>query len=95
MTGTLILSGAYQWLAKVEDAPFGSREVRKLLIARGVGGFFGVYGMYCKLQRYSQDSQNSLIEDHRLTPISTNVRCNGHYFPRANRCLLGLFDSNP
>ena len=49
MTGTLVLSCSYQWLAGVEDAPFGSKEVRKLLIARGVGGFFGVYGMYCKL----------------------------------------------
>lgn len=48
MTGTLILSGTYQWMTKVEDAPFGSREVRKLLIARGVGGFFGVYGVYCE-----------------------------------------------
>ena len=48
MTGTLILSLTYQWLAKVEDAPFGSKEVRGLLIARGVGGFFGVYGFYCE-----------------------------------------------
>lgn len=48
MTGTLILSGIYQWMAKVENAPFGTREVRKLLIARGVGGFFGVYGVYCE-----------------------------------------------
>lgn len=50
MTGTLILSGIYQWWAKVEDAPFGSRQVRGLLIARGVGGFFGVYGIYYSLQ---------------------------------------------
>ena len=48
MTGTLLLSFTYQWLAKVEGAPFGPKEVRNLLIARGVGGFFGVYGMYCK-----------------------------------------------
>lgn len=41
MTGTLILSGIYQFWAKVDEAPFGSREVRGLLIARGVGGFFG------------------------------------------------------
>lgn len=47
MIGTLILSGAYQWLARVEHAPFGPKEVRMLLIARGFGGFFGVYGMYC------------------------------------------------
>lgn len=50
MTGTLVLSGIYQWWAKVEGAPFGSREVRGLLIARGVGGFFGVYGIYYSLQ---------------------------------------------
>ena len=41
MTGTLVLSGAYQWLAKVEHAPFGPRGVWLLLVARGVGGFFG------------------------------------------------------
>jgi len=41
MTGTLVLSGIYQWLAKVEHAPFGPKKVRKLLISRGVGGFFG------------------------------------------------------
>ena len=51
MTGTLCLSCTYQWLAGVTNAPFGPREVRKLLIARGVGGFFGVYGMYCKPQK--------------------------------------------
>lgn len=50
MTGTLCLSCTYQWLAKVEHAPFGPPEVRKLLIFRGVGGFFGVYGLYCKPQ---------------------------------------------
>lgn len=41
MTGTLILSGIYQWWAEVDGAPFGAREIRGLLIARGVGGFFG------------------------------------------------------
>lgn len=39
MIGTLVLSGIYQWWAKL--SPFGPREVRGLLIARGVGGFFG------------------------------------------------------
>ena len=50
MSGTLILSSAYQWFAKVEHAPFGPREVWKLLLARGFGGFFGVYGMYYSLE---------------------------------------------
>ena len=48
MIGTLVLSVTYQWLAKVEHAPFGPRGVWKLLIARGFGGFFGVYGIYCQ-----------------------------------------------
>ncbi|KAG8528104.1 uncharacterized protein KY384_007020 [Bacidia gigantensis] len=50
MMGTLILSGIYLYWAQVADAPFGARGVRVLLIARGVGGFFGVYGMYYSLQ---------------------------------------------
>ena len=72
MTGTLVLSGMYQWLAKVEGAPFGSKEVRKLLIFRGVGGFFGVYGMYCKQdeQHSSRSYDQSLIFSLK-TPSST------------------------
>ncbi|KAL6715028.1 hypothetical protein ACLMJK_007289 [Lecanora helva] len=50
MTGTVILSGIYMFLANVEHAPFGSRKVRGLLVARGIGGFFGVFGMYYSLQ---------------------------------------------
>ena len=48
MTGTLILSCTYQWWAEVDSAPFGPRGVWLLLIARGVGGFFGgkdVFGL--------------------------------------------------
>ncbi|MCJ1451192.1 hypothetical protein MMC28_001528 [Mycoblastus sanguinarius] len=33
--------GMHPFQAKIEGAPFGSPEIRKLLIARGVGGFFG------------------------------------------------------
>lgn len=36
------------WYKKTEYFPFGMREVRSLLIARGLFGFFGVFGMYCK-----------------------------------------------
>lgn len=45
---TVILSMLYMWLAKVQDSPLGKKEVRALLLARGIGGFFGVYGLYCK-----------------------------------------------
>lgn len=49
MSITLVLSSLYLYYAKIPDFPFGKREVRGLLAARGVGGFFGVYGLYCKL----------------------------------------------
>lgn len=39
MIGTMILSGIYQWWAKVDGAPFGSKELRGLLLARGIAGF--------------------------------------------------------
>ena len=72
MTGTLILSCTYQWLARVEGAPFGPKEVRKLLIARGVGGFFGVYGMYCKHDEHILDRlyEQSLTVSSKI-PSST------------------------
>ena len=72
MTGTLVLSGMYQWLAKVEGAPFGPKEVRKLLIVRGVGGCFGAYGIYCK---HDEENSNLLYEQSLTvslkTPLST------------------------
>ena len=72
MTGTLVLSGMYQWLAKVEGAPFGPKEVRKLLIFRGVGGFFGVYGMYCKqVEQHSNRSYEQSLILSLQTPSNT------------------------
>jgi hypothetical protein len=43
---TVILASMYMWSNKIDGFPWGTREVRLLLIARGVGGFFGVFGMY-------------------------------------------------
>ena len=47
---TLLLCLFYMWFRGIENAPFGPKPVRKLLIARGFGGFFGVYGMYYSLK---------------------------------------------
>ena len=41
-------SSFYMWYKETEHFPFGMREVRPLLVARGMAGFFGVFGMYCK-----------------------------------------------
>ncbi|KAK4496283.1 hypothetical protein PRZ48_012263 [Zasmidium cellare] len=46
---TFLLSTAYMWWKKTPHFPFGMPEVRWLLVARGFGGFFGVFGMYYSL----------------------------------------------
>lgn len=48
MAITVLCSTWYMWWAKTKDFPFGGKEVRWLLVARGLFGFFGVFGMYCK-----------------------------------------------
>jgi len=48
MSITVLCSSLYMWYKKTEHFPWGLREVRPLLIARGLTGFFGVFGMYCK-----------------------------------------------
>ncbi|KAJ9642442.1 hypothetical protein H2199_004823 [Coniosporium tulheliwenetii] len=44
MSITCVLATLYMWRKKTPDFPLGKREVRPLLVARGVGGFFGVLG---------------------------------------------------
>lgn len=48
MSITTTFSLLYMWWTKVEHWPLGAREVRPLLVARGLGGFFGVLGLYCE-----------------------------------------------
>ncbi|KAG9623200.1 hypothetical protein KCV04_g12982, partial [Aureobasidium melanogenum] len=49
MSITVLLSSLYMWYAKTPYFPLGHREVRWLLVARGLGGFWGVFGMYYSL----------------------------------------------
>ena len=49
MSITVICSSLYMWHKKTEHFPWGLREVRPWVVARGLTGFFGVFGMYCKL----------------------------------------------
>ena len=48
MAITTLLASGYMWWAKTPHFPLGLPEVRWLLVLRGIGGFFGVFGMYCK-----------------------------------------------
>ncbi|KAF2872519.1 hypothetical protein BDV95DRAFT_492106 [Massariosphaeria phaeospora] len=49
MSITVLCSTFYMWRRKTEHFPFGLKEVRWLLVARGLTGFFGVFGMYYSL----------------------------------------------
>jgi len=42
---TVLLASAYMWYTKTPHFPLGMPGVRLLLVARGMGGFFGVIGM--------------------------------------------------
>lgn len=46
---TFVLATGYMWYRKTAHFPLGMSEVRWLLVARGFGGFFGVFGMYYSL----------------------------------------------
>ncbi|KAF7189579.1 putative membrane protein, partial [Pseudocercospora fuligena] len=46
---TFVLATAWMWYKKTEHFPLGAKGVRWLLVARGFGGFFGVFGMYYSL----------------------------------------------
>ncbi|KIW05156.1 uncharacterized protein PV09_03707 [Verruconis gallopava] len=49
MSITVVLASLYMYYKKIPDFPLGKKEVRPLLVARGLGGFFGVFGMYYSL----------------------------------------------
>ncbi|MCJ1315132.1 hypothetical protein MMC15_000448 [Xylographa vitiligo] len=49
MSITAAMCYLYMWWTNVKHAPLGKREVRWLLVARGLTGFFGVYGIYYTL----------------------------------------------
>lgn len=46
---TALLCSGYMSYAKVPDFPLGAKGLRKLLVVRACTGFFGIYGLYCKL----------------------------------------------
>ncbi|RDL38111.1 Uncharacterized protein BP5553_05544 [Venustampulla echinocandica] len=50
MSLTMLFCCAWMWWKKVPDFPFGAKNIRWLLAARGFVGFFGIYGMYYSLQ---------------------------------------------
>jgi len=74
---TLVFSTVYMWYTKVPDFPLGKPEIRWMLVLRGFGGFFGVFGFYCKLFLYDKHlvllwwERLKLVEFH--TSFATQV----------------------
>ncbi|KAM0226580.1 hypothetical protein ACHAQD_000504 [Fusarium lateritium] len=49
MLATALICSIYMWHKKVPDFPFGPREVRGLLVLRGMAGSAGLFGLYYSL----------------------------------------------
>ncbi|KAK7511246.1 EamA-like transporter family-domain-containing protein [Phyllosticta citriasiana] len=72
MSITLVFSGLYMWWKKVDQAPLGPKNMRWLLLIRGFGGFFGVFGMYYSLL-YLPLSDATVLSF--LSPTITCIAC--------------------
>ncbi|KAH7094446.1 hypothetical protein FB567DRAFT_3835 [Paraphoma chrysanthemicola] len=80
---TVVCASLYMWRKKIEHFPFGLREVRPLLVARGLSGFFGVFGMYfalpaCFLGYHWKAITDRYVICHAETlvlPITLSVPC--------------------
>lgn len=59
---TVVCASFYMWRQKIEHFPWGMREVRHLLVARGLTGFFGVFGIYCKYIAESMCGYSNVLE---------------------------------
>lgn len=88
---TVLCASVYMWYKKTEHFPFGMREVRPLLIARGLFGFFGVFGMYCKSRPCDVDVslalQSALIR--YLTGVSLATWTDHNRLPPDSSLWLG------
>jgi hypothetical protein len=51
MSLTLIFCCSWMYWKEVPDFPLGAKGIRWILVARGLTGFFGIYGMYCKFNK--------------------------------------------
>lgn len=93
---TLIFCCAYMWYAKIPYFPLGKMEVRKLLVLRGLSGFFGIYGMYCKFSIFLSRHLGNLYAAYQML-LELGSRLIGKFvvqyittFPIHHAMVLGL-----
>ncbi|KAG2343651.1 drug/metabolite transporter superfamily [Suillus weaverae] len=70
MAVTFMCCVIYMIIMRIPDPITGPKDVRSLLIIRGITGFFGLYGVYLSLQHLSVADATVLIF---LTPLTTAV----------------------
>ncbi|KAI1644322.1 uncharacterized protein F4817DRAFT_222694 [Daldinia loculata] len=72
MLATAILGSLYMWYKKVPDFPLGRRDIRGLLVLRGLAGFTGLFCSYYSLS-YLNISDATVISF--LVPTMTAFIC--------------------
>ncbi|KAI1804290.1 hypothetical protein F4811DRAFT_520668 [Daldinia bambusicola] len=72
MLATAVLGSLYMWYKKVPDFPFGRRDIRGLLVLRGLAGFTGLFCSYYSLS-YLNISDATVISF--LVPTMTALVC--------------------
>ncbi|KAI0180642.1 hypothetical protein GGR52DRAFT_588220 [Hypoxylon sp. FL1284] len=72
MLATSVLGCLYMWYKKVPDFPLGRRDVRGLLVLRGLAGFTGLFALYYSLS-YLNISDATVISF--LVPTMTAFIC--------------------
>ncbi|KAI8957023.1 hypothetical protein F5Y11DRAFT_341119 [Daldinia sp. FL1419] len=72
MFATAILGSLYMWYKKVPDFPLGRRDIRGLLVLRGLAGFTGLFCLYYSLS-YLNLSDATVISF--LVPTMTAFVC--------------------
>ncbi|RYP40974.1 hypothetical protein DL767_001290 [Monosporascus sp. MG133] len=72
MAVTAVLGFLYMWHQRVPDFPFGGRDIRGLLLLRGLAGFVGLFGLYYSLT-FLDFADSTVISF--LIPILTAIVC--------------------
>lgn len=87
---TYVLCLIYMLVTRlVEEAPFGPKNQRVLLVLRGILGFFGVYGLYFSLQYLSlSDAVSITFLIPMVTPFFAWIVLNERYSILEAVCAL-------
>lgn len=95
MLVTACVGSLYMWYKQVPGFPFGSQDVRGLLVLRGIAGSAGLFGLYCEASHAHEHaltkySLYDLTPYTRLFVVSRDIRGYCYYIPRPDPNCLHL-----